>query len=75
LPLIAARINASKLKLIDCYLVKNTKLRRRRERRKEKGERRKDCLEVVVGGYLAKAAKALVVSEPIAIFHPRDGKS
>ena len=28
-----------------------------------------------VGGYLARAAKALVVSEPIAIFHPRDGKS
>jgi hypothetical protein len=75
LPLIAACTNASKLKLVDCYLVKNTKLRRRRERRKEKGERRKDRLEVVVGGYLAKAAKALVVSEPIAIFHPGDGKS
>jgi len=45
----------------------NTKLRRRRERRK-------NCLEVV-GGYLTKAAKALVVSEPIAIFYPRDKKS
>jgi hypothetical protein len=29
----------------------------------------------VVGGRLAKAAKALVVSELIAIFHPGDGKS
>ena len=25
--------------------------------------------------HFARAAKALVVSEPIAIFHPRDGKS
>ena len=32
------------------------------------------CLGVV-GGYLIKAAKVLVVSEPIAIFHPGDGKS
>jgi len=46
----------------------NTKLRRRRERRKNR-------LEVVVGGYLTKAAKALVLSEPIAIFYPGDGKS
>jgi len=45
----------------------NTKLRRRRERRK-------NYLEVV-GGYLTKAAKALVVSEPIAIFYPGDRKS
>ena len=30
---------------------------------------------IVVGGHLARAAKALVVSELIAIFHPRDGKS
>jgi hypothetical protein len=45
----------------------NTKLRRRRKRGK-------NCLEVV-GGHLAKAAKALVVSKPIAIFYPRDGKS
>jgi len=30
----------------------------------------------VVGRHLIKrAAKALVVSEPIAIFYPRDGKS
>jgi len=46
----------------------NTKLRRRRERRKNR-------LEVVVGRYLAKAAKALVVSELIAIFYPGDRKS
>ena len=32
-------------------------------------------VQVVVGGHLARAAKALVVSEPIAIFHPGDGKS
>ena len=55
MPLIAVCINASKLKLIDCYLVKM--LRRRRERRK-------NYLKVV-GGYLAKAAKALVLSKPI----------
>ena len=29
----------------------------------------------VMGEYLVRAAKALVVSEPIAIFHPGDGKS
>ena len=46
---------------------KNTKLRRRRKRKKNRLE--------VVGRYLAKAAKALVVSEPIAIFHPGDRKS
>ena len=46
---------------------KNTKLRRRRKRGK-------NYLKVV-SGYLAKAAKALIVSKPIAIFYPRDGKS
>ena len=46
---------------------KNTKLRRRRKRGKDRLE--------VVGGYLAKAAQALVVSEPIVIFYPGDGKS
>ena len=46
---------------------KHTKLRRRRERRKNR-------LEEVVSGYLAKAAKALVVSEPIAIFYAGYGK-
>ena len=59
----AARINTSKLKLIDCY----TKLRRRRERRK-------NYLKIV-GEHFAKAAKTLVVSELIAIFYPRDEKS
>jgi len=29
----------------------------------------------VIGGYYVRAAKALVVSELIAIFHPGDGKS
>jgi len=29
----------------------------------------------VTGGHVAKAAKALVVSKPIVIFHPRDEKS
>ena len=29
----------------------------------------------VVGRHFARAAKALVVSKPIAIFHPGDGKS
>ena len=38
---------------------KNTKLRRRRKEKE----------------YLTKAAKALVVSELIAIFYPGDGKS
>ena len=28
-----------------------------------------------VGGHFVRVAKALVVSKPIAIFHPRDGKS
>ena len=28
-----------------------------------------------VGGHLTRATKALVVSKPIAIFYPRDGKS
>ena len=29
----------------------------------------------VIGGYYIRAAKALVISKPIAIFYPRDGKS
>jgi len=32
------------------------------------------CLGVIVGGRVS-AAKALVISELIAIFYPRDGKS
>ena len=63
----AARINASEPKLIDYYLVKNTKLRRRKKRRK-------NYLKVV-DGYFTKIAKALVVSEPIAIFYAGYGKS
>ena len=46
---------------------KNTKLRRRRKRGKNRLK--------VVDRHLAKAAKALVISKPIAIFYPRDGKS
>ena len=46
---------------------KNTKLRRRRKRGKNRLE--------VVGGYLTKAAKVLVVSEPIAIFYAGYRKS
>ena len=67
MPPVAAYINTSKPKLIDCYFSENTKLRRRRERRK-------NCLKVV-GGYLTKAAKALVVSELIAIFYAGHRKS
>ena len=67
MPPIIVYTNTSKLKLVDYYLVKNTKLRRRRKKRK-------NYLEVV-GGYLVKAAKALIVSKLIAIFHPRDRKS
>ena len=63
----AARINASEPKLIDCYLVKNIKLRRKRKRRK-------NYLKVV-GRYLAKIAKALIVSKLIAIFYAGHGKS
>ena len=66
LPPIIAYINTSKPKLVDYYFSENTKLRRRRERRKN--------YLGVIDGYLTKGAKALVVSELIAIFHPRDGK-
>ena len=33
------------------------------------------CINTSINRYVIKAAKALVISEPIAIFHPRDGKS
>jgi len=39
-----------------------------KERRRHKG-RNKECKDV------RPIAKALVISEPIAIFHPGDGKS
>jgi len=45
---------------------------------KEEKEREKEEEEEslgVAGRHVARAAKALVVSEPIAIFHPGDGKS
>ena len=42
------------------------------EKGKEKG---KTGGAVGVYKYLARVAKALVVSEPMAIFYPRDGKS
>jgi len=44
---------------------KDIKLRRGRGRR----------IVGVVGGHVARAAEALVLSEPIAIFYPGDGKS
>ena len=56
-----AYTNISKPKLVDCYLVKNTKLKRRRKRRKNK--------------YFAKAAKALVISKLIVIFYAGHRKS
>ena len=46
---------------------KNIKLKRKRKRRN-------NYLEVI-NKYLTKAAKALVISKLIAIFHPGDGKS
>ena len=45
----------------------NTKLRRKRKRRKNHVE--------VIGRHLAKIAKALVVSKPIAIFYAGHRKS
>ena len=33
------------------------------------------CTSASIGGYIARAAKALIVSKLIVIFHPRDGKS
>jgi len=38
-----------------------------------RGKRRR--IVGVTGGYVARAAKALVVSKPIVIFHSRNGKS
>ena len=61
MPPIIAYTNTSKPKLVDYYLVKNTKLKRRRKRRKNR--------------YLIKIAKALIVSELIAIFYTGYGKS
>ena len=44
---------------------KNIKLRRKR----------KGAIRADVNKYIRPAAKALVISEPMAIFYPKDGKS
>ena len=62
-----ARTNTSKTKLERCYIHKDTKLRRRRGRRK--------IIRCSIGRYVARAAKALVVSELIVIFYAGHGKS
>ena len=54
--------------MIGLSINEDTKL----EKGKEKG---KTGGAVGLYKYLARVAKALVVSKPIAIFHPRDGKS
>lgn len=64
---ITAQINTSKMKLKRCYIHKDTKLRRRRGRRK--------IIKGSIGRYIARAAKALVVSKLIVIFHAKYGKS
>ena len=60
-------MNTSKKKLKQCYIHKDTKLRKKKERRK--------IIRGSIGGHIARAAKALVVSEPIVIFHAGYGKS
>ena len=62
-----ARTSTSKTKLERCYIHKDTKLRRRRGRRK--------IIRGSIGRHVARAAKALVVSELIVIFHAGHGKS
>ena len=64
---ITARTNTSKIKLKQYYIHKDTKLRRRRGRRK--------IIRGSIGQYVARAAKALIVSELIIIFHTRHRKS
>ena len=60
-------MNTSKIKLKRCYIHKDTKLRRRRGKRK--------IIRGSIGRYVARAAKALVVSELIVIFYAGHGKS
>ena len=62
-----ARTSTSKTKLERCYIHKDTKLRRRRGRRK--------IIRGSIGRHVARAAKALVVSELMVIFHAGHGKS
>ena len=64
---ITAQTNTSKKKLERCYIYKDTKLRRRRGRRK--------IIRGSIGGHVARAAKALVVSELVVIFHAGHRKS
>ena len=64
---ITAGTNTSKTKLKQCYIHKDTKLGRRRGRRK--------IIRGSIGRHVARAAKALVVSEPIVIFYAGHRKS
>ena len=54
---------------MDCYLIKILNYR------EEEEEEEEEELSGVVGEHLARAAKALVVSEPMAIFYSGDEKS
>ena len=60
-------MNTSKTKLKQCYIHKDTKLGRRRGRKK--------IIKGSIGQYIARAAKALIVSKLIVIFHTRHRKS
>ena len=64
---ITAQTNTSKTKLEQCYIYKDTKLGRRRGKRK--------IIRGSIGRHVARAAKALVVSKPIVIFYTKHGKS
>ena len=64
---ITAQTNTSKTKLERCYIHKDTKLRRRRGRKK--------IIRGSIGRHVARAAKALVISKPIVIFHTGHRKS
>ena len=60
-------MNTFKIKLKQCYIHKDTKLGRRRGRRK--------IIKGSIGRHVVRAAKALVVSELIVIFYTGHGKS
>ena len=53
---------------MDCYLIKILNYREEEEEEEEESPE-------AVGGHLARAAKALVVNEPMAIFYSGDEKS